>query len=504
MIPYFKVFYSDEETPRRDISKYVLTIQINKGAEANKNTVNIEFTNPNGELNNPGQGENTEWRIDKSEILLYIDWKPINVSLDVPMISAIVSSISYPVENNGKYKLKITATDKTGLLLNKLWAGSYPEVENWAVSRVGAEILPNGTANSVKSIIHNLVGHVNGLEGVTPYNLTARNVATKKVNGDAFPERRSIAKIWKPIWEWLNELSGTDYTGENRPYVFFIDSENDLHWHYPYQKDTVFLTSAINSTQTTIPVNSTETYPERGVISIGDELIYYNSKSSNQFLECTRGYALSAATSHVINSPVGGNSLRLGKEDIYKLNIETTDETTYNFIIYNAGKTPRGYEYLEYALDESQIGKKFKMIFKDFKSISDALYLQERSSSGWGADRNTEYPNSYPYTMTFRTTGGNEIIVNDDTQFHIEFQSELKRRGDSKCAQLFRQGEQRYKADAQMRGNKNYKINEIVNVYSPKFEKSILLRVKEIKHQLNRGSWITDIELAEDPEILPQ
>ena len=50
-----------------------------------------------------------------------------------------------------------------------------------------------------------------------------------------------------------------------------------------------------------------------------------------------------------------------------------------------------------------------------------------------------------------------------------------------------------------MRGNLNYQPNELVYVDSPKYNFLRLLRIKDVKHQLNRTGWITDIELDTDP-----
>ena len=42
--------------------------------------------------------------------------------------------------------------------------------------------------------------------------------------------------------------------------------------------------------QTTVTVVSTIGFPDEGVIFIDNEGIYYKNKSTNQFLDCIRGY----------------------------------------------------------------------------------------------------------------------------------------------------------------------------------------------------------------------
>lgn len=58
------------------------------------------------------------------------------------------------------------------------------------------------------------------------------------------------------------------------------------------------LSSSINSTDTTIPVVSTAGFLVHGALYIGDELMYYSSKSSNSFTGVTRGTSGTTATSH--------------------------------------------------------------------------------------------------------------------------------------------------------------------------------------------------------------
>ena len=95
MIPFLKVIHVDNENIPTDLSAYVLSLTINKGAEATKNSLNIELQNHNGELNTQN------FTIDESTILAYLTWEPITIGNDGfptidPMISSFVSSVSYP------------------------------------------------------------------------------------------------------------------------------------------------------------------------------------------------------------------------------------------------------------------------------------------------------------------------------------------------------------------------------------------------------------------------
>ena len=111
------------------------------------------------------------------------------------------------------------------MLLSKMWAQSYGENENLNASE----------------IIVNLVGHLNDLDGDTSNGiqlgktpLTTNHVATTKQDGSPLPRPVSIAKIWKPGYEWLNDLSQTENTGEDRPYTYYI-AKIMIYWHYPFR-----------------------------------------------------------------------------------------------------------------------------------------------------------------------------------------------------------------------------------------------------------------------------
>jgi hypothetical protein len=481
MIPFFKVIHYNPAGIEYDITPYSLTLQISKGSEATKNTVTIDLQNHHGELNVQN------FTIADSSIVVYLDWNPIVIGTTLPIISASLSTVEYPFDNSGKYKLKIKCTDKTGMLLSKMWAQAYTESSNLNASE----------------IIVNLVGHLNDLDGdsgngiqlgKTP--LTTNNVATTKQNGGALKKPISMAKIWKPGYEWLNDLSQPENTGEDRPYIYYIDQSNDLHWHYPFQKPITTLTSAIDSLVTTIPVTSTIGYPDSGTFVIEDEAIIYTSKTTTSFVGCTRGAKFTNAISHLIGTTVSALFLYHGRGDIYSLNVGTTDDATYNFIIYNGGPTPAGYEYLDYSLDLAQVGKKFKMKFFKWDSVGKDITNAEKNRSTW-TDKNSSYPPSYPWTPWWLST-----TVANDSQYQAAFETKVREMCENKCKSYYVTGKQKYKASCQLKGTTAYEVGDLVNVISPKFNIILLLRVTDVKHQLNKSGWTTDLELSADSSAI--
>ena len=65
---------------------------------------------------------------------------------------------------------------------------------------------------------------------------------------------------------------------------------------------TSYLSADINSTDTTITLLNAASYPNSGIIQIDSETILYASKTNDALNECVRGYAGSAAASHIAYS----------------------------------------------------------------------------------------------------------------------------------------------------------------------------------------------------------
>ena len=80
MIPFIKVLHTYNGSTE-DITKYVTSLQINKGTEATKNTVNIELTNPTGSVlrgtTTNADDVTSKFFINDSRFSVYLDWVPI-------------------------------------------------------------------------------------------------------------------------------------------------------------------------------------------------------------------------------------------------------------------------------------------------------------------------------------------------------------------------------------------------------------------------------------------
>ena len=478
MIPFIKILHIDVDGVETDLSNYFISANIVKVVEAKKNNITLTLFNNYGKLNNQN------FKKDDSTIKFYLENRPI-LSTDTPIMTADLTDISYETDSDGTDFIKLKAVDKTGLFLSKIWSYSYT-----------TEV--NKTAPEV--IIHAIDSSQDGLD--EDEKITFNHVATTKSDGNAFTNIVTLAKVWKPLYEWLNEVSETESTGDNRDYSYWIDEDNDLHWEYPYNKANTILTSDIGLSDTTINVASTTDFPDSGVILIGTEEIYYSGITSTSFTGCVRGYNNTTAASHLTNANVSRQQLVLGENNTFNMKIETSDDGEYNMVIYSCGALPQGYDYLWYNLDQDNAGKTLKMTYKDWSSISRDLFNYEKTRSAWGGSTtNYPTPGGNPLGIANTYTTSWNVVCSSNSEFEDAWLAEIKRRGEAKARAFFRTGASLYKCTVNLLGNKSYYINSMVSVYLKSQNVLKALRVSQIRHNINKDGWVTELTLETDEDI---
>ena len=94
-----------------------------------------------------------------------------------------------------------------------------------------------------------------------------------------------------------------------------VDAKSD-YWGWKYKHDgsawsanTDFkgsnnLSSDVNDSVTTVPVNNTNPFTTSGTVQIGDEKIAYTGVDGTNLTGCTRASASTSATSHAANATV--------------------------------------------------------------------------------------------------------------------------------------------------------------------------------------------------------
>ena len=105
-----------------------------------------------------------------------------------------------------------------------------------------------------------------------------------------------------------NHLERIWYYGTMNRYAW-LDSSLRQYPMASFSVQTSYLSAAINSSVTTIPLINAASYANEGVVEIdiggvNYEKILYTGKTSNSLTGCTRGYASTTAAAHIIYSTV--------------------------------------------------------------------------------------------------------------------------------------------------------------------------------------------------------
>jgi hypothetical protein len=85
---------------------------------------------------------------------------------------------------------------------------------------------------------------------------------------------------------------------------FWLDSPLRQYPMAAFSIQTSYLSDAINSSVTILPMVNAASYANEGVVTIDFEKIYYTGKTSNSLTGCTRGYDGTTAASHIQYSTV--------------------------------------------------------------------------------------------------------------------------------------------------------------------------------------------------------
>jgi len=153
--------------------------------------------------------------------------------------------------NGSSYKL--TCADKTYILFNKLNPkGYFSESENLTAPMMIQKIVRFASQNKFGDYFGD------GEDAGVKYDIDAKLVSnggyiqdTRKstyedgtTNSDTTFPVVTLAKIWKPVYEWINDLSQMEYINtaaelENsggkkivygRPFIYWVDENNKFHW----------------------------------------------------------------------------------------------------------------------------------------------------------------------------------------------------------------------------------------------------------------------------------
>lgn len=202
-VDFVKVYYTPPNGSEQDITEWT-GLQNKRGLQIKDAKCELSINNSRYKYKEAGESIFQE----DGDVAIYADNSPITKANNQLLLQGQIQEIGHSRGENGSIT-KLSVSDKTNLLLSGVWGFTY---EDETVDSI------------VKSVVNNAPSANN--------EVTTNNVATTTTTGAAFPSI-DMAKVMKPVYEWLTDLSQPGITGEDKAYLFYVDKDNDLHWFYP-------------------------------------------------------------------------------------------------------------------------------------------------------------------------------------------------------------------------------------------------------------------------------
>jgi len=416
----------DEDTWSSDYSELNITdIDASVGIKTTKDTWSFTLPNPN-QIN-----KDTVHIDDRIQIFFYTG--SLNTSSDLIM-DGNVTRITQTI-NEKTRKIKVQGSNRTEELLGVLVQLSF-----------------NNYQKDISEVIQEIIDKVNNqnrkITGDDKFIST--NINSTKLDGSAFP-KKLFTSAYKPAYELIEKYSTDEYT-EDGSYMFWIDSNNTLHW-----------------------TNKTT--------SLSSEDYKFDEADGN-----IRELKIDEGTWDVFNSAI----VDVGRD------------------AYNHGNHTLVYNPV------SMVDTGTKWTFLDLSSTTPSLITKEFEdhSTQWDTGSEGEligsFPKSYPYTCSFFTmsssyeVGTSSWVVNSDTDFNLAIRRTARKIGQDLGQEILnKKGEKKYKIDITKTGTNEYAIGELAEITCASHNLSNKkVRIINISHNFNKNGWVTVLNTEEDPEIV--
>lgn len=296
--------------------------------------------------------------------------------------------------------------------------------------------------------------------------ITSSRRSTTEVDGvtnaDLIFPAKPIALIWKPIYEWVNELSQIQHLNTDaelsstlvygRPFIFWIDEDNCFHWVYPSQTED--------------------------------------------------------------------SNIVVGSDNVYSVSMTKKVFDITNMVIYNAGKNMYNADITGYVYYAGSDSKTLKMTFIPMTDISQTWLTLDynknkvrEGSVNWsstvtGGSPFPQFPTDASYNLTpawgaFTYAGISYGAVSSDTEYNSSFEAYCKSVGDKRAANLLAGvGNARWTGTIELKGQK-FSAGNLVKFTDTSiglYEE--LLRIMNISHKIAKNGWFTNLTLEKDAKAL--
>jgi hypothetical protein len=157
---------------------------------------------------------------EADDIRLYVGTVPVSTADTTHLImSCSITGVEQRLGEDEK-SIKLNCADKTFQLLNYYTTGNFPVAGG---SAPAYQLIQEAIKRSWQ-IRNSITDSID----ITTYVGTAKSDLTPLM-------QTTYSAVYKPVYEVIDELSQIQYTGDTRPFIFWVDQNNALHWVYPAQ-----------------------------------------------------------------------------------------------------------------------------------------------------------------------------------------------------------------------------------------------------------------------------
>lgn len=382
--------------------------------------------------------------------------------------SAYLKGIYYVIDHssqnsNTQNSIQVTCADKTYILFNRLFAKSFALSESRNAPEIIQKVIrycsqnPKGIYSGTGSEInvkYDIDAKLEDAEGGYIQDIRKSVTENGSVNSDTtFPDI-AIAKIWKPVYEWISELSqienlntNDELIGDNgktivygRSFLYYVDENNIFHW---FETD--------------------DTVSGTGTIVIGTTPGIYD----------------------------------------YKLDKKVFD--TVNFIVFRGGEDFYGKGTLDYEVDETSNVKTLKMRVIAMTDIAKRLIQKEISIGNLTPDTSGAFTfsgNRYDRNGTVTPHWSNTSYDND-TNYNNALRDQILSEGHNRARSLIKGLAHARYAGKLVRKGENRTVGDLLNVTNKRVgQNQELLRVMEVTDNIDKNGWVTTLDIEQDKKAI--
>jgi len=395
------------------------------------------------------------------------EWTQGNATLPhTDYLKGVYYLIEFNVQTNLKGNpIKLKTADKCYVLFSKLLANAFLASDNINAPETIQKVVrfssqnqdgdyigtaPDGGAKyDIDARLESVGGHIQDTRKATTEN--------GGVNADTtFPDI-AMSKVWKPVYEWINELSqiinlnttteidDPDKIVYGRPFSYYVDEENKFHW--------------------------------------------FETK----------------------NTVAKGNTIVIGTtEGIYNYKLDKKVFDTVNFIIYRGGEDFYGKGTLDYYVDDTSNIKTRRMRVIAMTDIAKKL-IQKELPADEGGNGNLTLATDGTFTFSGNrynrsgtvTPHWSSTAYSTDTTYNNALKTKIYSDGQLRCQSLTKGlAHARYKGSMDRKGS-IVTVGSLLNITNKGTgQNGELIRIMDVRDTINKNGWFTQMQIEQDQKAI--